>query len=127
VWYGGDACASKYLRHAICVFGVEDLKTHIDTLPHLFVNKMMPEYDFSAVGMRYLLLIFIFRYLFQACWYERLFNRSHIDPPTTARLNPHYYLNLAHVRFQYLKDKNGVVSPQKLKTFDCRGKQLESK
>ncbi|KAI6203752.1 Beta-1,3-galactosyl-O-glycosyl-glycoprotein beta-1,6-N-acetylglucosaminyltransferase 3 [Aphelenchoides besseyi] len=39
--------------------------------------------------------------------------RSHIEPPTTSRLNPAYYLNLAHVRYQYLKDANGIVSQDK--------------
>jgi hypothetical protein len=80
-WSDGDGCNSHHSRHAICVFGVEDLAEHIARYPHLFVNKIMPEFDFAAV----------------VCWYERLFNRTHIDPPTTARLDPSFYLDLTHV------------------------------
>ncbi|KAI6208501.1 Beta-1,3-galactosyl-O-glycosyl-glycoprotein beta-1,6-N-acetylglucosaminyltransferase 3 [Aphelenchoides besseyi] len=109
VWSSTEDCYTGQMRHAICIFGVEDLKDHIAKFPKLFVNKVMPEFDWAAV----------------VCWYEKLFNRSHIEPPTTSRLNPAYYLNLAHVRYQYLKDANGIVSQDKKKTFDCRGRNIK--
>ncbi|KAI6175041.1 hypothetical protein M3Y97_00988000 [Aphelenchoides bicaudatus] len=102
-----EGCNSKKMRHAICIYGVEDLVEHISKYPQMFVNKIMPEFDMAAV----------------VCWYERLFNRTYIDPPTTERLDPNFYLNLAHVRYQYLKDANGIVNPVKLEKFDCKGKQ----
>lgn len=81
LWSDGEGCNTHQSRHAICMYGIEDLVEHISTFPHLFVNKIMPEFDFAAA----------------VCWYERLFNRSYVEPATTERLDPNFYLNLAHV------------------------------
>ncbi|KAI6198865.1 Beta-1,3-galactosyl-O-glycosyl-glycoprotein beta-1,6-N-acetylglucosaminyltransferase 3 [Aphelenchoides besseyi] len=88
-----ENCKTGHLRHDICIYGVEDLKNTLPNCPDLFINKMMPNFDWAAV----------------VCWYEKLFNRTHVEAPTTSRLNPHYYLNFGHVRYQYLKDANGIT------------------
>jgi hypothetical protein len=81
LWTDGAGCNSHHSRHAICIYGVEDLVDHVSKFPHLFVNKIMPDFDMAAV----------------TCWYERLFNRTYVYPPSTERLDPNFYLNLAHV------------------------------
>lgn len=73
------------MRHAICMFGVEDL----DRLPHfpeIFMNKILPEFDFGAL----------------TCWYEKLFNRTYLEEPTSENLDKNYYLSLPYV------GKNGL-------------------
>uniref|UniRef100_A0A914ENK6 Uncharacterized protein n=1 Tax=Acrobeloides nanus TaxID=290746 RepID=A0A914ENK6_9BILA len=72
-------CYSGDFRHSLCIFGLEDLH-RLTTLPHLFVNKMMPDYDFGAM----------------VCWYEHMFNRTHVEPPNSKNLNPDYYLSMPH-------------------------------
>ncbi|KAM3727599.1 Beta-1,3-galactosyl-O-glycosyl-glycoprotein beta-1,6-N-acetylglucosaminyltransferase [Dirofilaria immitis] len=41
-------CRSGYYRHDICVFGIADLPT-MSTSVALFANKMLPEYDYTAI------------------------------------------------------------------------------
>uniref|UniRef100_A0A914DVV9 Uncharacterized protein n=1 Tax=Acrobeloides nanus TaxID=290746 RepID=A0A914DVV9_9BILA len=102
VWYYKASCPTKYLRHLICIFGVEDLE-RLTKIPALFVNKLMPTFDFGAL----------------TCWYERLFNRTYLEDPTAEKLDKDFYLSLRHVRFQNEKLKsNGTFDPKK---FNCTG------
>ncbi|KAH7726820.1 core-2/I-Branching enzyme family protein [Aphelenchoides avenae] len=54
-WMGNPGCVSQVYRHHICILGVEDL-AHLRSLPHVYINKMMPEFDFGAAS----------------CWLERI-------------------------------------------------------
>uniref|UniRef100_A0A915CVJ0 Uncharacterized protein n=1 Tax=Ditylenchus dipsaci TaxID=166011 RepID=A0A915CVJ0_9BILA len=49
LWYDENKCGSKHMRHSICVFGIEDLTLWLAHLPHLFANKLLPEFDFGAI------------------------------------------------------------------------------
>ena len=101
-WLGvpNSQCYSNIYRHSVCVLGIEDIP-RLRNFPQLFINKMMPEYDFGAI----------------TCWYEYMFNRSHLDTPMSSRINPLLYLSLPHVRFHYEKMRtNGKVD---LENFDC--------
>uniref|UniRef100_A0A914D174 Uncharacterized protein n=1 Tax=Acrobeloides nanus TaxID=290746 RepID=A0A914D174_9BILA len=64
---------------------------------------MMPDYDFGAM----------------VCWYEHMFNRTHVEPPNSKNLNPDYYLSMPHVRFHDEKKRNGSVN---IRYFDCNFK-----
>uniref|UniRef100_A0A914CWQ3 Sulfotransferase n=1 Tax=Acrobeloides nanus TaxID=290746 RepID=A0A914CWQ3_9BILA len=82
------------------MFGIEDLD-RFTKFPELFMNKIMPEFDFGAA----------------TCWYEKMFNRTYLEEPTVEKLNKSYYLSLPHVRFQHEKLKNnGSVD---VKKFNC--------
>uniref|UniRef100_A0A914DPZ3 Uncharacterized protein n=1 Tax=Acrobeloides nanus TaxID=290746 RepID=A0A914DPZ3_9BILA len=78
---------------------MEDLH-RFSRLPHLFANKMMPEHDIGAI----------------VCWYEHLFNRSHLEPPNSKNLNQDYYLSMPHIRFHQEKKINGFVN---ISNFNC--------
>lgn len=80
-WYDEKNCRSHTMRHSICLFGIEDLKPTLFDLPHIFINKMMPEFDFGAI----------------ICWYEELFRRSYHEKNVKSRLNPAFYAELTHV------------------------------
>jgi hypothetical protein len=100
-------CLSGHVRHAICVLGMEDLGRRLPKLPHLFVNKMMPDFDFRAI----------------LCWYEHLFNRTHmpecrVEEPSCG-LDENYYRNLPHVRFQQFKGTSPESYKSQLQTFNC--------
>jgi hypothetical protein len=62
IWYDERMCGTHHMRNAICVFGLEDLASRLALLPHLFANKLLPEFDFGAM----------------VCWYESIFNRTHL-------------------------------------------------
>uniref|UniRef100_A0A183BTH8 Uncharacterized protein n=1 Tax=Globodera pallida TaxID=36090 RepID=A0A183BTH8_GLOPA len=52
MWAPSSKCLSGKWRHAVCVFGLEDLMgpdSEIRRLPHLFVNKLMQQFDFDAI------------------------------------------------------------------------------
>lgn len=54
---GAMRCRSKMWRHRVCVFGLEDLAGGtLFELPHLFLNKMLPDHDHAAI----------------VCWHERM-------------------------------------------------------
>lgn len=87
LWFDEEKCKSKNMRHAICIFGIEDL-AKLSTLPHLYVNKMMPEFDFGAI----------------VCWYEELFRHTYYnDKNSDLKINKKFYTELTHVS---LKDFN---------------------
>lgn len=86
----------------ICILGMADIRRLID-LPHLFINKMMPEHDFGAI----------------TCWYEYLHNRTYLNPTSDNDLNlkKDFYLSLPHIRYHYMKMlNNGSVDGD---DFDC--------
>jgi hypothetical protein len=62
------------------MFGIEDLD-RITKFPEIFMNKIMPDFDFGAV----------------TCWYEKMFNRTYLEVPTSEKLNEAYYFSLPHV------------------------------
>lgn len=77
----------------ICILGIEDIHRLVD-LPHLFINKMMPEHDFGAI----------------TCWYEYLHNRTYLGHRSSNNLNEDFYLSLPHIRYHYVKMiNNGTV------------------
>jgi len=92
------------MRNAICIFGLEDL-SRLAALPHLFANKFMPDFDAGAL----------------VCWYERLFNRTYEtwdEKSAITQLDPMFYKNLPHVRFNELK-RASVDGRVNLTEFDC--------
>lgn len=84
LWYDVWHCKTRYLRHAICMFGLEDVQ-QMANLPHFFFNKIVPDFDFGAAF----------------CWSEVMFNRSYLEPKevTSERMqkNRPNYLNLPQV------------------------------
>ncbi|KAK6058477.1 hypothetical protein COOONC_03953 [Cooperia oncophora] len=71
-----EQCKAGFLRHHVCVLGIEDLPS-ISEYHQILVNKMMPSFDYGAI----------------ACVSELLFNRTYLaqnDHP----LNMSYYENL---------------------------------
>ncbi|RCN29709.1 Core-2/I-Branching enzyme [Ancylostoma caninum] len=83
VWVYEDAyrCKSKYSRKSICILGIEDLRA-LSQYPHLMVNKMLPEFDYSIVE----------------CVHEMIFNRTFLDQVDHA-LDSSYYSNMVNVKF----------------------------
>uniref|UniRef100_A0A915ER96 Uncharacterized protein n=1 Tax=Ditylenchus dipsaci TaxID=166011 RepID=A0A915ER96_9BILA len=105
LWYDENKCGSKHMRHAICVFGMEDLSLWLAHLPHLFANKLLPEFDFGAID----------------CWYEEMFHRSYLETHNPfTRLNATLYQSMPQVRYQgFRKSANGLTKSL-LNTFDCK-------
>lgn len=90
-------CGSGYYRHGICVFGIADLPT-MNNSGALFANKMLPEYDYTAIG----------------CWAHALHNRTY----STAKITPAkltYYANRLPVRFHNERER----WKSNLSAFDC--------
>ncbi|KAL3990911.1 Core-2/I-Branching enzyme family protein [Acanthocheilonema viteae] len=90
-------CRSGQYRHDICIFGIADLPTMINS-GALFANKMLPEYDYTAIG----------------CWaqalYHRIYSGANIKP---AKLS--YYANRLPVRFHNEREK----WKSNLSAFNC--------
>uniref|UniRef100_A0A183BRP0 Reverse transcriptase domain-containing protein n=1 Tax=Globodera pallida TaxID=36090 RepID=A0A183BRP0_GLOPA len=86
IWYDVKKCGSGHMRHAVCLFGMEDLADKMAVWPHLFANKLMPEFDFGAL----------------LCWWEKMHQRAYIETRqrSLSRLNSAFYADLPHVRFQ---------------------------
>ena len=63
---------------------MEDL-TRLVGLPHLFINKMVPQSDFGAI----------------TCWYEYMHNRTYLHSPSSKNLDKKFYLSLPHIKFHY--------------------------
>lgn len=82
-WMYGSAhkCGSKTVRHAICLLGIEDLRT-LAAYPNLMFNKMIPAFDYSIVE----------------CTAELLYNRTflgQVDHP----LEENYYAQMVNVLY----------------------------
>nr|CAD2167746.1 unnamed protein product [Meloidogyne enterolobii] len=95
-----DKCYSNNFRHYSCVFGIDDLWHNFYNLKYLFVNKMMPEFDFGAI----------------LCWHEEMRRRTLIDKGL-HRLNASLYQNWPQTRFhkEWVRT-NGNVD---LDNFNC--------
>uniref|UniRef100_A0A914HWG6 Uncharacterized protein n=1 Tax=Globodera rostochiensis TaxID=31243 RepID=A0A914HWG6_GLORO len=65
---------------------MEDLADKMAVWPHLFANKLMPQFDFGAL----------------LCWWEKMHQRAYIETRqrSLSRLNSAFYADLPHVRFQ---------------------------
>uniref|UniRef100_A0A914HUX7 Uncharacterized protein n=1 Tax=Globodera rostochiensis TaxID=31243 RepID=A0A914HUX7_GLORO len=65
---------------------MEDLADKMAVWPHLFANKLMPQFDFGAL----------------LCWWEKMHQRAYIETRrrSLSRLNSAFYSDLPHVRFQ---------------------------
>ncbi|GMT00078.1 hypothetical protein PENTCL1PPCAC_22252, partial [Pristionchus entomophagus] len=48
IWFKMSKCASRNMRHGVCVFGLEDLPT-LKTIPQFLINKMLPSFDNGAI------------------------------------------------------------------------------
>uniref|UniRef100_A0A1I7UUC3 Core-2/I-Branching enzyme n=1 Tax=Caenorhabditis tropicalis TaxID=1561998 RepID=A0A1I7UUC3_9PELO len=80
--YGGvDQCGSKTIRHAICLLGIEDLRT-VAAYPNLMFNKMIPSFDYAIVE----------------CTAELLFNRTFLNQKD-HELEESYYTNMVNVLY----------------------------
>ncbi|CAD5212883.1 unnamed protein product [Bursaphelenchus okinawaensis] len=102
-WINHTQCNTGYYRHTICIHGVEDLRPVVNNVKELYINKLLPEFDFNGV----------------VCWLEVLYNRTYLEERTVKGLDQKYYQGLAHVRYQALKDENGQVPAEKLANFSC--------
>uniref|UniRef100_A0A1I8EU89 Core-2/I-Branching enzyme family protein n=1 Tax=Wuchereria bancrofti TaxID=6293 RepID=A0A1I8EU89_WUCBA len=90
-------CRSGQYRHDICIFGIADLPTMV-TSRALFANKMLPEYDYTAIG----------------CWAHFLHNRTY----SAAKIMPtklNYYANRLPVRFHNERERWKL----NLSAFNC--------
>uniref|UniRef100_A0AC34GYC6 Nucleotide-diphospho-sugar transferase domain-containing protein n=1 Tax=Panagrolaimus sp. ES5 TaxID=591445 RepID=A0AC34GYC6_9BILA len=91
-------CSSNYFRRWVCIFGIEDLK-NLDNMHHLYVNKLMGEFDFAAVQ----------------CMAERVYNRTYFSQNYSINnFDDSVYRNLPHVRYHYRK-KTGLS----IENFNC--------
>ncbi|CAD5216727.1 unnamed protein product [Bursaphelenchus okinawaensis] len=101
-WSWDPDCRSKIFRHALCMFGVEDLVPNLNNHKfQLYANKFMPDVDFNSI----------------VCWLETLHNRTHIWKET--KLDTIFYQNQAFVRYQNLKNEHGEVPTEVLRHFKC--------
>uniref|UniRef100_A0A1I8C0F1 Core-2/I-Branching enzyme n=1 Tax=Meloidogyne hapla TaxID=6305 RepID=A0A1I8C0F1_MELHA len=76
-----NRCMSDYLRHDVCVYGVEDLPHIARARLQFYLNKMMPSFDYGAIF----------------CWLSTLTARRlsrEID------INEKYYQQLPHKTFK---------------------------
>ncbi|CAD6194440.1 unnamed protein product [Caenorhabditis auriculariae] len=86
VYSNANECATKTVRHAICLLGVEDLPT-IAGLPNVMINKMMPDFDYAAVD----------------CLNELLYNRT-VFKQNDHPLETSYYENMVNVLYHKNRD-----------------------
>jgi len=97
----GAANEKWRFRHTVCIFGLEDL--HRLTKRHeLFLNKMMPSFDYGAVN----------------CWMEYMYNRTHYGE-TRAALDLDFYANLPNVRYHRMKKALPAGKVWNKYTFNC--------
>uniref|UniRef100_A0A914NGC1 Uncharacterized protein n=1 Tax=Meloidogyne incognita TaxID=6306 RepID=A0A914NGC1_MELIC len=102
---GTSKCYSGIIRHYNCIFGIEDLVPNFYNSKYLFVNKMMPEYDFGAI----------------LCWHEEMRRRTLINKGL-HRLNASLYQNWPQTRFhkEWVRT-NGNVD---LDNFSCHSPKI---
>uniref|UniRef100_A0A915D7Y7 Uncharacterized protein n=1 Tax=Ditylenchus dipsaci TaxID=166011 RepID=A0A915D7Y7_9BILA len=101
IWFANNTrCYSKRSRHALCVFGMEDLAPNFLKSYSLLANKMSPKFDFGAIR----------------CWHEEMHNRTYFRRGM-EHLQPHIYQQLPQVRFHMEKTRLGKVD---INQFDCR-------
>uniref|UniRef100_A0A914LXP2 Uncharacterized protein n=1 Tax=Meloidogyne incognita TaxID=6306 RepID=A0A914LXP2_MELIC len=97
--WGSTNCLSGSIRHDVCVFGLEDLTSeNIFNIPHLFINKMMPGYDFGVIK----------------CWHKKLKERQKIK--SERKLNLEYYKNWPQTIYNQMRRRNkGTIKFSELK------------
>ncbi|KAL3084779.1 hypothetical protein niasHT_031664 [Heterodera trifolii] len=104
-------CLSGNWRHSVCVFGLEDLlgpSSEMDRLPHLFVNKLMPGFDFDAV----------------LCWHQRMRQRRRSG---RTELDMAFYMDWPQVRYQKerrLRKKLGANGNATAPTDSCESEEV---
>lgn len=71
------------------------------TLNQLFVNKLMPDFDYGAV----------------VCWAENIYNRTHFPSlySNYHKLDDKYYSMLPHVRYNRRKHKHDLKNKNDFK------------
>ncbi|EGT36011.1 hypothetical protein CAEBREN_03660 [Caenorhabditis brenneri] len=75
----GEKCGSKFVRHGVCIMGIEELPV-IAQMPNIMFNKMMPSFDYAIVD----------------CTAELIFNRTFLGQDDHP-LEEDYYLNMVNV------------------------------
>ncbi|PIC45001.1 hypothetical protein B9Z55_005173 [Caenorhabditis nigoni] len=77
----GEKCGSKYVRHGVCIMGIEELPV-IAQMPNIMFNKMMPMFDYAIVE----------------CTAELLYNRTFLGQDDHP-LEEDYYENMINVHY----------------------------
>uniref|UniRef100_A0A915EIW0 G protein-coupled receptor n=1 Tax=Ditylenchus dipsaci TaxID=166011 RepID=A0A915EIW0_9BILA len=50
VWFKNNTrCHSKFTRHYVCIYGLEDVPTNLNNSHSMFANKMLPSFDYGAI------------------------------------------------------------------------------
>jgi hypothetical protein len=108
------------VRHAICLFGLEDLHRLVHR-PELAANKFWPEWDYGAFS----------------CWMEWLYNRTHQLAPVPlvwggnasegelGGLREEFYANLPYVRFNRLSEGEREAVRTGEADFNCSMPRLD--
>uniref|UniRef100_A0A0N5BIF9 Uncharacterized protein n=1 Tax=Strongyloides papillosus TaxID=174720 RepID=A0A0N5BIF9_STREA len=91
IWRTKRVCRSGLIRHDICIHGMEDFYK-LNYYPHLFINKLMVEYDAGAVK----------------CWSEILWNKRYGN--WSNDIYEEYYRGTPHVKWRDCKIKNTCSS-----------------
>ncbi|KAI1710202.1 core-2/I-Branching enzyme domain-containing protein [Ditylenchus destructor] len=99
IWIDKAKCRSGNWRHSVCVLGIEDLPYDFKNSNYLFVNKLMPGFDFGAIK----------------CWFDELHYRTTVDRGL-HRLDSTIYKQLPQVRYNAEKRRTGRVD---MNRFDC--------
>uniref|UniRef100_A0A183BY24 Homeobox domain-containing protein n=1 Tax=Globodera pallida TaxID=36090 RepID=A0A183BY24_GLOPA len=75
--------------------GMEDLADKMAVWPHLFANKLMPEFDFGAL----------------LCWWEEMHRRAYFESRqrSLGRLNRAFYADLPHEQLIMLEESFRVT------------------
>uniref|UniRef100_A0A0N4ZF25 Uncharacterized protein n=1 Tax=Parastrongyloides trichosuri TaxID=131310 RepID=A0A0N4ZF25_PARTI len=87
LWRTKRLCKSGLIRHEICIHGMEDFYKLVH-YPHLFINKLMVEYDAGAVK----------------CWSEVLWNKRFSNE--SNEIYEDYYKGTPHVKWRKCKLSN---------------------
>ncbi|CEF66569.1 Glycosyl transferase, family 14-containing protein [Strongyloides ratti] len=95
VWRTKRVCKSGLIRHGICIHGMEDFYK-LNYYPHLFINKLMTEYDAGAVK----------------CWSEILWNKRYANESND--ILEEYYKGTPHVKWRKCKLSNTCSNDESL-------------
>uniref|UniRef100_A0A1I7U2B2 FBA_2 domain-containing protein n=2 Tax=Caenorhabditis tropicalis TaxID=1561998 RepID=A0A1I7U2B2_9PELO len=79
-WSDESECESGFVRHSVCVIGIEEF-SNIARMPNIMFNKMMPSFDNSVIE----------------CTAELLYNRTFLGQDDYP-LEEEYYSNMINVR-----------------------------
>ncbi|KAL3096956.1 hypothetical protein niasHS_002672 [Heterodera schachtii] len=104
-------CRSGNWRHGVCVFGLEDLMgpdNEIRRLPHLFVNKLMQEFDFDAI----------------LCWHQWMRERLRSG---RMELGRDFYKEWPQTRYQMERSRLGKEAGEQKTAVDCESGIIQMK